>query len=579
MLDYRGMRNPVYYGYARVSTAGQNDTSIEVQLEYLRLQAEALEMAFFPRSEKKSGKDVVGREVFTTLLDEAVEGDVVGVYDNSRLGRDTAENLSIIKSLSAKGVQVQINGKFVDPDNPDDELFFSIQSSISTFQRKSQLMKSRAGINLKKQSGDWVLRGDLYGYKIVRSGKSVRAEVIEDQAEAIKLMFEEYAKGHSVNRVTQILNQSIYKPNKGGKFLPASVRRTLLKPIYMGYYFMDSGIQQNIRQYSKTDIQENMVKSNIYTPIVSEDLWWKVFDSYRGLRRTHTRQFEYRFSYYELSSVIKCAYCGAGYVHSVHKYKDRDSYLIRYVCNVHKTRCGQEIFGKPADSLEAVMRATMYLTFADSTELSEFFAEKRLELNQSIEATKKAVSELESQIAELDQRKSKLIDAIETGAIEIGDVKDRLNTIDEDRKFLEDKKRTLSYALSTDEQDFYDLVDETKEEELDEFRDGEPPIRRRKYLALTESVLLYKDKLVARYKNSKTFVIWLEKNIGKRLQKDFRINVAYKGKLQYKCVYNEPNNTIKMVPMETNGDEFLDYYNRFFQQSIDKLGQYFDEIT
>jgi hypothetical protein len=113
-LYIMGMEN-VFYGYARVSTIGQNDTSIEAQLEYLRLQAESLGIPFHPYSEKKSGKNLTDRDVLPMLIEKSREGDVLAVYDNSRLGRNTEENLNIVKLLHKKGVKVQINSKLVDP--------------------------------------------------------------------------------------------------------------------------------------------------------------------------------------------------------------------------------------------------------------------------------------------------------------------------------------------------------------------------------------------------------------------------------------------------------------------------------
>ena len=82
----------MYYGYARVSTVEQNDTSIEVQLEFLKHQAEEIGESFTPKYEKASGKDVEGRDVLKSLLLSLKYGDILGVYDNSRVGRNTEEN-------------------------------------------------------------------------------------------------------------------------------------------------------------------------------------------------------------------------------------------------------------------------------------------------------------------------------------------------------------------------------------------------------------------------------------------------------------------------------------------------------
>ena len=564
------MKGALFYGYARVSTEGQNDTSIEVQLEYLRLQAETLGMTFKSNHEKRSGKDVVGREVLTSLLDKLEEGDVIGVYDNSRLGRDTAENLNIIKTLYKKGVRVQVNGKIIDPNNPDDELFFSIQSSISTYQRKSQLLKSRAGINLKKKNGDWVMRGDLFGYKLTKNTRSVTATIIEEDAEIIRYIFQSYANGKSTNKITDELNNSKYVPKKGNMFYAASIRRIIHKPFYMGYYYSESGMMNKLHKYTESQLKEKLIKSNIYPPIVDPDLWWRVFNSYRGVKRTKTRQFEHRWCAYELSSIIRCGYCGAGFVHTNSKMKN-ESILFRYVCNVHSKDCHGGVYGVLARNVEPIMRATMYLTFIEPFELGSFFYDKKELLDDEMKENEIAIQRLEGKIKDLDNRKEKLFDAIEEGVIDLGSVKERIGVIEEDKKSLENKINNLSYSLVNREEELYDLLNEAKEEEIDKFKNGSPEVRRKKYIALIESAKLFKGKLIVKYKNGKTFEIGISVVKGRYQQVDYPIKVMFNNEFQYNCVLNTPTEELTYVEKESGGDEFIEYYNQFCKQQIESL--------
>lgn len=563
-----------YYGYARKSTVGQNETSIEAQLEYLRLQAESLGMLFEPRSESKSGKSLEGREELIKLMAEAVSGDIIGVYDNSRLGRDTADNLAIIKSLYQKGVRVQISSKILDPNNPEDELFFTIQSSVSTYSRKSQLLKSRAGINLKKRNGDWVMRGDLYGYRVIRQGGKTTISIEETEAQIIKFIYEKYGEGFSVNKITEMLNE-LYR-NRGGDFYAATVRRFLRKPIYMGYYYIEHGDLPSTQHLTRQQVEEKLVKSNLYPAIIDEELWWKVFNSYRFMKRSHARQYEYRWTAYELSSIVHCAYCGKGYVHSTSKSLVKDKPY--YTCYTHKKGCGQHIYSIPVEILEPLLRATMYLTFADFVEMSTFFQEKRNELFSSLEQVKKVKAEFTDNIKELDKRKSKLIIAIEEDIIPLADVKVRIDAIDQEKKKLEERLQSLDIAITDDEAEFYNLMEETQANELDKFYLGDEQTRRAKYIALIESCRLFGDKLIVRYKNSKTFVVPLRPRFGRRKDKNsYQIRVGYKGKLQYRCSIDTNTEILQHIPFDY-GNKFANLVNDVFSQQIKDVQSRLEEI-
>ena len=431
----------MYYGYARVSTQEQNDTSIEVQLEFLKHQSEELGEQFISKYEKASGKDIEGRNVFKSLLISLKFGDILGVYDNSRLGRNTEENLRIINDLTKRGVKVQISGRFVNPDNPQDELMFTIESSISTYQRKVQLDKSKAGIKQAKENGDWILRGDMYGWDIVRKNGKTIITINEHQANVVRFIFNEYVKGKSCYEVfVELRNQNITLGKS--EISACQVRRILLKPLYMGYYFRETGDWKKIHTMTKETAKERLIKSNFYPPIVSEDLWWSVFDSWKSVKRLKAQQFEYRYSNYELSSILKCGYCGAGYVHSYGKGTHTTSEY--YICNVHRKDCTHgPIRPYKLIAFEVLMRFTFITTFLAGDEVLSFFTEKQNELLKDTEVIRAEIKETEKKIKDIETKQQRLIDAIEGGIIDLSTIKDRLKSYTEEKQKLETRKEWL----------------------------------------------------------------------------------------------------------------------------------------
>ena len=540
----------MYYGYARVSTLEQNDTSIEVQLDFLEYQAKELGEGFIPKSEKASGKDVEGREVLRNLLLSLKAGDILGVYDNSRLGRNTEENLKVIHDLNKRGVKVQISGRCVDPSNPQDELLFTIESSISTYQRKIQLDKSKAGIKKKKENGDWLFSGGLYGWDVVKKNGKVIVTINEKEANTVRYIFAQYLEGKSSLQISDSLADTDFSKINAGQ-----IRKMLLKPIYMGYYFVDSDDWKKIHQMDRKTIESKLVKSTLYPPIVSEETWWGVLDSWKNITRKHSAQFKYRYCGYELSSILKCGYCGAGYVHSYSKSKNLVAEY--YICNIHKHGCSERYMrGFKIIILETIMRACFIITFLSGSEVSDFFVARKDELRQDTESLRADLVMASKEIEDVISRQSRVLDAIEAGVVELSVAKDRLSKYKTEIDELNKKKQFIENQIVIQEGEIDDIIQQESFDIVDEFIHSNP--RSDFYKKYLESALMFDDRLEITYMNGKKFVVYHAPSRQKRLLPQ-KFEVSYKGEFQYKGVIDVGNKTVKINREPTNGDEFQEY--------------------
>ena len=82
----------MFIGYSRISTSDQCQNSLDNQLKYLEIQSKGLNEKFKGYTEVQSGKSFEGRKTLTYILTKLSENDILGVYDNSRLGKNTSEN-------------------------------------------------------------------------------------------------------------------------------------------------------------------------------------------------------------------------------------------------------------------------------------------------------------------------------------------------------------------------------------------------------------------------------------------------------------------------------------------------------
>src|SRR5471030_2309219 len=113
-------------GYIRVSSVGQNTAR---QLDGL-----TLDKVF---EDKCSGSDT-NRPALQAMLSHVRDGDTVVVHEISRLARNTADLLALVKQLTAKGVAVEfIKEKMTfgaGVDNPMNTMLLTIIGAISAFE-------------------------------------------------------------------------------------------------------------------------------------------------------------------------------------------------------------------------------------------------------------------------------------------------------------------------------------------------------------------------------------------------------------------------------------------------------------
>jgi site-specific DNA recombinase len=539
-----------YYGYARVSTKDQSDYSLENQLTYLKIKAEELKLPFVGYSEKISGKSFSNRPKLQEIKENAKAGDYLGVYDNSRLGRDTQEALSTVDEFISKGVIVQISGEILDSKIPRERLIFTVESAISEFHRLDQNLKSRVGIDQKKKSGEWLFTSRLFGYELSFQGNQPFVEVVEEEAEAIRYLFTEYARGKSIRKITQELNSKGYRTRSGKIFHDASVRRYIHKPIYKGYYKLE-GAGRKTGQDKKPLGDSKLVKSKYYPAIVSPELWDNVQKSYKTLRRKHTKQFEYRYSHYELTSILRCQYCkelgkATSYVHQYYKSQNSNRINENYVNRIHLKGCKQKYHTFRAWILESIFRNCFYLVFANLTEVGDFVSQQRSKVADYSKNIQDDIARIDRQLETIIREKANLIDAVQKG-LPYEDVQQRLESLENQNNELIKHKTTLENSYWEAEEEFERLSEEYSESMLLTYLHADKQANRRKiYQELIEYAYVYEERIVITYTNSKKFIIPLRKNNGRKVQKVFDIDIYFMEKYQYSVMYNADNEEISL---------------------------------
>ena len=140
----------MFVGYARTSTTDQDAG--------LAAQERDLAAAGCTKVYAEQVSSVAKRERLAAVLDFVREGDVLVVTKPDRLARSTAELLSIVDGLTAKGVGLVVlsmGGERLDTRNPTSKLMLTILAGVATWEREIMLERQREGIAKAKADGKY----------------------------------------------------------------------------------------------------------------------------------------------------------------------------------------------------------------------------------------------------------------------------------------------------------------------------------------------------------------------------------------------------------------------------------------
>lgn len=132
--------------YIRVSTEHQNEArQIEQSKEV------GAEKIFI---DKKSGKNT-DRKALKEMLNYVREGDIVICSDISRIARNTRDLLSIVDTLTEKGVEFKSLKEAIDTTTPAGKFMLSVFSALAELERENILQRQKEGIAIAKAEGKY----------------------------------------------------------------------------------------------------------------------------------------------------------------------------------------------------------------------------------------------------------------------------------------------------------------------------------------------------------------------------------------------------------------------------------------
>jgi site-specific DNA recombinase len=230
--------------YARVSSDKQKEeNTIASQTaalkEFAHNQGYDVPREWIFEDEGFSGASLV-RPGLERVRDLAAEGqlEAVLVYAPDRLSRKYAYQILLIEEFARNGVET-VFVKAPKSDTPEDQLLLQFQGMIAEYERAQILERSRRGKRHRARQGQVsVLSGAPYGYRYMRKTDETAAyyEIIEAEADVVRLVYQRYTVGHlSIGAITRLLNeQGVPTRKRISRWERSTIWAILRNPAYQG---------------------------------------------------------------------------------------------------------------------------------------------------------------------------------------------------------------------------------------------------------------------------------------------------------------------------------------------------------
>ncbi len=314
--------------YARVSTDHVEQlNSLENQVMYFEDYIKGQDnWTFIPGyvDEGISGTSVNKRDNFLKMINDAKEGkfNLILTKEISRFSRNTVDSIRYTQELLSYGVGVFFLNDNINTFDSDSELRLTIMSSIAQDEVRKLSERIRFGYKRSIEKGVVPGNDNFYGYK-KNKGK---LEIVEEEAELIRLIFNEYSKERmGTTKLGHYLYDKYDIKSKTNKPLAGTViGRIIRNPKYKGYFCAHKETTVDYHSKKRIRFKENewivYKDNNSCPPIVSEELWRKCNEilnknSYKN--KTHIRT-DMR---YALSGKIKCYHDGATFIKGSYQNK------------------------------------------------------------------------------------------------------------------------------------------------------------------------------------------------------------------------------------------------------------------
>lgn len=402
--------------YARVSTEKvEQQASIKHQEEHFEELIHSNNRWKFAGSyidDGISGIHADKREEFQRMLRDAKLGkiDMIITKEISRFARNTLDSIQYTRKLLSYGVCVWFQNDGINTIDDDSEFRLTIMAGVA--QDEIRKLSSRVKFGHAQSIKNGVVLGHrMYGY----SNNQGKLELVPEEADMVRMIFQDYASGISTPRIEKKLWDMGYRSFKGGKINRDVIKNIIRNPKYKGYYC--GGKVKVVDMFTKK--QEFLPQSEWImfkddgsrVPQIIDETTWEKANAYLRERGEAIKSRRTSFKSENIfTGKLFCANDGAPYWMKQHYIRGKED--VRWVCS-YKIKNGAascNSFGLAESELKEVIAELINKSSENIDSILEEYFEILQSSIKNIPDNKNEISRLEKQIDLLKQKREKILE-------------------------------------------------------------------------------------------------------------------------------------------------------------------------
>ena len=314
--------------YCRVSTDDEEQlTSYEAQKNYYTdkiMTNKEWTMAGIFADEGITGTSARKRPEFLRMIRQCKQGriDIVLTKSISRFARNTVDCLNYVRALKELGIAVIFEKENMNTLEIDSEILITMLGAFAQSESESISANVRWGIRQAMKEGKATIQYKyLYGY---RKGDDGKPEIIPDQAEVVRKIYDLFLSGTPVRGIQEYLNENaVPNINSEPKWARSAIDSILTNEKYCGDVllqktYIDDCINKKVKKntgqlpmYLVQNHHEGIISRETFDAAQAE-LAHRSAGKSPSKKNAPTGRSRYN-SKYALSDRLYCGECGTRY--------------------------------------------------------------------------------------------------------------------------------------------------------------------------------------------------------------------------------------------------------------------------
>jgi site-specific DNA recombinase len=443
--------------YVRVSTDLQEkEQTIQSQLAAVTRVAEQHGLRHAPAltyTDDGYSGTWLDRPGLDELRDHAREGrfEVVVVLCPDRLARRYAYQVLLLEELKRAGVEILFCERPIG-DSPDDQLLLQIQGAIAEYERAKILDRCRRGRLHRARRGELAPPSPPYGYTYAarKYGGDGQIRIQAEEAAVVRDIFRWYAEeGASLYGVLKKLRAAAVPTKRAsGDWHERAVLEILKREWYVGraYYnraanrLQDRALPHAADAHARRVVREERPRSEwimVPVPRIIDDAIFaraqvRIDENRRFAERRLTRKHVYL-----LRGLLRCGVCGYAYTGMTRRTAPRGTGFAEhhyYVCTKYSMPIRGNARCTNARLLVAGADEIVWTTVRDLLLDNDAVVEQlRLWLARATAdpSSDDRLKQTAARLEELYRQRGRLIDAYQSGALDLDDFRSRKTVVEE----------------------------------------------------------------------------------------------------------------------------------------------------